>query len=129
MFILNYRVANRNKDLRTESKYIIFLSQLLLLFRICPACKADNPLVERRQVGTLLEVKTVCGNKCCSKRENIWYSQPNLPGSKTPAGNFLLSFGILLSGCSPSKVLNLLRHIGIASTSLRKYFKFQSVSN
>lgn len=118
----------RDQDIRTEPKYIVFLSQLLLLFRFCPSCKSENPLVETRQVGTSVEVTTICGNNNCSEKENIWYSQPNIPGSRIPACNFLVSFGILLSGCSPSKVLNLFTHIGLAGISLRRYFKIQSVS-
>ena len=127
-FFFHNRVNKKDKDLQTEPKYIAFLSQLLLLFHFCPSCKSDNPLVETKQVGTLLEVKTICGNTNCSNRENVWFSQPNIPGSRIPAGNFLLSFSILFSGCSPSKVLNLCRHIGIAGISLRTYFKLQHVS-
>ena len=121
--------SNRYQNLHTEPKYIVFLTKLLLLFHCCPSCKSDNPLVETRQIGSLVKVNTICGNSKCSKRENVWCSQPNMPGSKMPVGNFLRSFGILMSGGSPSRVIHLFKRIGIACISLRKYFKVQSIGH
>ena len=44
--------------LQKHSKFIVFLSHLLLLFSICPVCQTDNPLVEACSKGTMVEVKT-----------------------------------------------------------------------
>lgn len=44
--------------LQKHSKFIVFLSHLLLLFSICPVCQTDNPLVETCSKGTMVEVKT-----------------------------------------------------------------------
>ncbi|CAB4027620.1 Hypothetical predicted protein, partial [Paramuricea clavata] len=39
-------------NIRTEPKFIVFWTQLLLLFKFCHSCKSDNPLIKTRQVGT-----------------------------------------------------------------------------
>ena len=102
MFSL-YRVYIKDDNLRTQPKFIVFLSQLLLLFKFCHFCKAENPLVEARQVGTIAVVTSTRTNKKCSKKDVIWKSQPNTPGTKMTAGNFPLCMAILLSGSSASK--------------------------
>lgn len=94
---------NPRENIRKEEKYIVFQSQLMLLFKFCHVCKADNPLVEMVTDGTLVVVKTTCGNPACDKRNNIWKSQPLLPNTKVNAGDFLLSFAILVSGGLPPK--------------------------
>ena len=120
------RVYITSDNLRTQPKFI-FLSQLLLLFKFCHFCKADNPLVETRQVGTMAVVTSTCTNKKCSKKDIIWNSQPNMPGSKIAAGIFLLCMAILLSGSSASKVLQLFKHMGVACFSLNTFFRHQRV--
>lgn len=123
-----YRVYIKDDNLRTQPKFIVFLSQLLLLFKFCHFCEAENPLVETRQVGTMAVVTSTCTNKKCSKKDVIWRSQPNMPGTKIPAGNFLLCMAILLSGSSASKVLQLFKHMGVACFSLNTFFRHQCVS-
>ena len=79
----------KGTNLRTEPKHIVFLSQLLLLFKFCHVCKADNPTVEAGGIGTQAAIKTTCSNPACRK-EQTWYSQPLIPGTQMLAGNFLL---------------------------------------
>lgn len=43
-----------------------------------------------------------------------------------PAGNILLSFGILMAGATVSKVLLVLKHMGISVYNARTYFVHQS---
>ncbi|CAH1242316.1 Hypp6572 [Branchiostoma lanceolatum] len=64
---------------------------------------------------------------CTSCREDAytWRSQPFVFG-KYPAGNILLSFGILMSGISLSKTLLLFKHIGLSMFSGRAYLKHQN---
>eukprot|EP00112_Aurelia_sp_Birch-Aquarium-sp1_P013363 Seg2834.2 transcript_id=Seg2834.2/GoldUCD/mRNA.D3Y31 product="hypothetical protein" protein_id=Seg2834.2/GoldUCD/D3Y31 len=81
-----------------------FLSQLLLLFRVCPLCKADGLLTEQRVIRTMIEIASFCANPKCQKKESIWRSQPEMPGKKIPAGNFLLSFAILVAGAISASV-------------------------
>ena len=51
-----------------------------------------------------------------------------MPGTKIPAGNFLLCMAILLSGSSASKVLQLFQHMRVACFSLKTFFRHQRVS-
>ena len=128
---IRFALCSRLHDdnLRTSPKHIVFLSKLLLLFQICHICRADHPLVETREVGTMAVVTSRCQNPKCPKKENVWYSQPYMPGTKTPAGNFLLCFAILLSGGSASKVFQIFQHMGLACISLCTFFHHQRVSN
>jgi len=118
------RLSVKSTNIRTEPKHIVFLTQLLLLFNLCCTCKADNPTVEASGNGTQAIVRTYCNNPKCNK-EDIWYSQPQMPGLKIPAGNFLLSLSILLAGGSATKVFKMFLHMGLGCVSLNTYFKYQ----
>ena len=58
-------------NLWTEDKYLVFLSQLLLLFNICPSCKADNSLVETTETSTMVTVHTHCDDPECKSLGGI----------------------------------------------------------
>jgi hypothetical protein len=118
----------QNEDIRSERKYIVFLSQLLLLFQFCRRCKSEDVLVETRENGTMITVEMHCGNPECVEKEFVWQSQPKIDGLRTGAGNLLLSFAILMAGASASKVLRVLSHMGVACFSLRQFFRHQKVS-
>lgn len=122
-----YRVSMRGTNLRTEPKHIVFLSQLLLLFGFCHSCWAHNPIVDVHQVGTEAVVTTNCSNPKWPKPRHTWHSQPVIPGTKLPAGNFLLCMEILLAGGSPSKVFTIFSHMGLGCISLNIFFKYQRV--
>ena len=109
-------------NLRTEPKHIVFLSQLLLLFKFCHVGKADNPLIEAGGIGTEAVIKTTCS------KEKTWYSQPLISGTQMPARNFLLCLSILLVGGSATKVLQMFSHMGLGHISLNTFFKCQRVS-
>ena len=113
--------------MRTEPKYIVFLSQLLLLFQVCRSCKGENVLVETTQHGTMVIIETHCGNPDCLEKEFVWHSQPKIEGTKAVAGNILLSFAILLAGASASKVFRVFSHMGLMCHSLRQFFRHQKV--
>ena len=70
--ILFFRVPNKEYNIRTEPKFIVFFTQLLTLFQICRACKSDKTLVEVNSYGTTVEVKTVCVNPDCGKQTK-WF--------------------------------------------------------
>ena len=116
-------------NIRQEPQCIVFLSQLMLLFRFCQTCKSDDIIVDTSERGTMICVQTQCGNPKCSKRDLVWQSQPLLEDTKTAAGNILLSFTILLAGASASKVLRVFSHMGVARHSLRQFYRHQKVSN
>ena len=88
-------------------------------------CKADNPMVEASEFGTEAVVKTTCS---VCKKKNTWHSQPTMPRSGIPAGNFLLCMAILVAGGSASKVLQIFSHMGLGCVSLNTFFKYQRVS-
>ena len=98
------RLLLAGTNLRTEPKHIVFLSQLLLLFQFCHVCKAENPELEAKQVGTEAVITTNCFNPKCPKKVNTWHCQPAMPNSQIPAGNFLLCMAVLLAGGSVTKV-------------------------
>jgi hypothetical protein len=50
-----------------------------------------------------------------------------MTGTKIPAGNFLLSFAILVAGKSATKVLRVFNHMGLKCISLSTFFKHQRV--
>ncbi len=100
----------------------------MLLFQFCPYCKIYNPLVETSQNGTKVIVYTHCGNPDCKQKDSVWRSQPNMEGTKIPAGNFLLSFTTLVAGASISKVQRVFNRMGLACISLTTFFQHQKVS-
>ena len=61
----------------------------------------------------------------CGPNAFVWRSQPLLLG-RHPAGNLLLSFAILMAGASLSKVLLVLKHMGMSIYSAHTYFVHQS---
>jgi len=78
-------------------------SQLLLLFGFCHSYKTGNPKVDVDQVGTEAVVTSTCLNPKCPNPKSTWHSQPTMPGTKLPAGNFLLgSWDISLQKCLQS---------------------------
>ncbi|XP_067029941.1 uncharacterized protein [Acropora muricata] len=106
-----------------EPKFIVFFSMLLSLFTmVCFKCKKSEPRATMKQRGTMVVVSqhcTTCGDNAFS-----WRSQPLIFG-KYPAGNMLLSFGVLMAGASISKVLLVMRHMGLCGYSARTFFVHQ----
>ncbi len=95
---------------------------LLSLFsQFCFNCKKENPKVVMKNTGTMVTVTQDCTN--CTQGF-IWRSQPFTLG-RHPAGNVMLSFAILMAGASISKVLLVLRHMGLAVHSARQYHVHQ----
>ena len=102
----------------------MFYTQILALFSlICFKCRGEGPKVSMQKNGTMVTVTQCCGN--CGPNAFMWRSQPLVLG-RYPAGNILLSFAILMAGASVSKVLLVLKHLGICIYSARTYFVHQS---
>ena len=119
-----YRLPLAGTNLRTEPKYVVFLSHLLLLFNICQVCKHDNPEVEIKESGTNVSIKSKCPS---CKQDTDWHSQPYMPASQIRAGNFLLALSIPLSGGSPGKVIKLCNHMGLKCFNPKTYYIYQKV--
>ncbi|KAL9970830.1 hypothetical protein ACROYT_G023277 [Oculina patagonica] len=105
-----------------EPKFIVFYRMLLSLFTLfCFNCKWNSPSASMRQDGTMVTVTQSCLH--CNK-EFVWRSQPLILG-KYPAGNILLSFGVLMAGASINKILLVFRHMGLCVYSARTFFRHQ----
>ena len=115
-------------NIRKQPKFVVFLTQLLLHFKTCFFCHQKEPVLKVSQVGTMVTRTTSCQNPECRK-DFVWKSQQLMPGTKIYAGNFLLSFAILVAGSSASKVLQVMKHTGLACISLPTYFRHQRVGN
>ncbi|XP_070184147.1 uncharacterized protein [Littorina saxatilis] len=85
-----------------EDKYIVFQANLMQLFESCPRCSHPAKAFISKTVGSCIHVRQDC-SKCCFFRE--WTSQPYI--KQMPCGNLLLSSAVVLSGCSPKKILRL----------------------
>ena len=72
-------------------------------------------------------IRTTCSNPGCRK-EFTWTSQPLMPGTKLPAGNFLICMATLFAGGSFTKMKTIFQHMGLACVSLNTFFKHQRVT-
>ena len=96
------------------------LVQIFSLF--CFNCKHEQPKVEVLTRGSMVTVVQDC--LTCGKVYK-WHSQPFIFG-KYPAGNVMMSFGILMSGVQISQILLAFKHMGLSAISPRTYFYHQS---
>ena len=95
-----------------EPKFVIFYNMLVALFqRFCFHCKWDKPSVEVHRIGTMASVTQKCNH---SGKVYCWKSQPSL-FTKHPAGNVMLSFGIMASGAKISQTLLMFKHMGLSA--------------
>ena len=76
-----------------ERKFLVFEAQLLQLFYICPKCASPSLAQVQGVVGSMVRIGQTCG-VCGFHR--IWSSQPMV--GAVPAGNLLISAGLLFSG-------------------------------
>ena len=75
-----------------KTKYLVFWSCLLPLFRYCLKCPAYATIKGSVLKGSMLITTLLCAEN----HETVWYSQPNLSGMA--AGNIFLSAVILFTG-------------------------------
>ena len=104
-----------------ETKFIVFIGQLLMLLKFCHSCRADGSLLQTRQFGYMANPK-------CLQKEFTWHSQPVILNSRMAARDFL-HMSILLEGGSVSKVFQIFRHMGLECVSLNTFFKNQKVNH
>lgn len=103
-----------------ETKYIVFESKLLDLFKKCSSCGSDTISMNKSSKGTLLKVSVDCWACQTSK---TWESQPWY--HTYPAGNLLLSGAIMFAGGSPAKMLRVLESMRIKSIHERTFYRHQ----
>lgn len=82
-----------------QRKFIVFEENLDLLLKFCYKC--GSPIIEKKKsvVGSMLQYRITCHGGC----SYVWASQPNLTPN-LPAGNLILSAGILMTGNTYSKI-------------------------
>ena len=105
-----------------QPKFIVFYWKLVNLFSMfCFLCKEADPNVTVKSLGTMVTLTQHC-LKCNQRFE--WQSQPTVHG-KTPAGNLLLSFAILMAGACINKTMLIFHHMGLSVHAGRTYFRHQ----
>ena len=93
-----------------EPKFVIFYNMLVAIFQLfCFHCKCNNPSIEVCKIGKMASVTQKCNH--CGKLYK-WKSQPSMFG-RHPAGNAMLSFGILTSGAKISQALLMFKNMGL----------------
>lgn len=83
-------------------------------------CRTEITPEVKQVIGTMVSVKQIC-HQCRFQR--TWDSQAQV--KNTPMANLLLSTAILLAGASASKVLLVLRHMGVCATSYNTFLSHQ----
>ena len=101
-------------------KYLVFDSELLKLFQLCPDCKSDITDIKKHTTGTMLTVISTCANG----HVKVWRSQPCI--RRMPAGNLLLAAAIVLSGCTYSQIKKLCNVLHTPLISKSSFFRIQN---
>lgn len=109
-----------DKPPHQQRKFIIFESCLFTLLSICFVCKKPCKVILQTLKGTF----AAFDQRCCNGHSRQWTTQP-MHGTMAQ-GNLQLAAGILFSGSSGVKVINMLKHINIASIAYRTYNMIQS---
>lgn len=113
-----------------ELKFLVFEQCLRELFTNCRNCAAKTKGKILYRNGSLVKMQ-----QCCQVCDHVfeWLSQP-LIGDK-PAGNLMISAGILFSGLLPAKVLRMYKLNNIAAISNstflnhQKFYLFPSIAH
>lgn len=122
-YVFLYSLNETHKNAR-EPKFLVFYSFLMTLFSFfCFKCKVAKLSVVSLKNGSMITVLQHCPN--CGNNAFKWSSQPLMFG-KFPAGNILLSLGVLVAGASIGKVLLVFKHFGMAAHDVRTFFRHQS---
>nr|XP_022286598.1 uncharacterized protein LOC111099572 isoform X1 [Crassostrea virginica] len=121
---------DRLRSPQDQKKFFVFEENLMELFSRCRNCSAKTTGKVRHVIGSMIKIQQVC--EVCEFTYH-WQSQPVVAGK--PAGNLIMSAGILFSGALPSKVLRMYKFCKIACISNstfmnhQKYYLFPSISH
>ena len=124
LFSLFCLCRTKSDDALNEEKFIVFESNLFMLFSKCFSCLSSDVQVEKicpRSYGSQIKIKQTC-LKCQKIKE--WHSQPKV--GNVAAGNLLLSAAILFGGASPTKVLRVLHHMNLKAISNNTFLEYQT---
>ena len=109
-----------DSDITGDRKFIVFESQLMMLFKRCRSCGLEMVKLKTSTSGTLLEVSGICPDG----HVLFWQSQPVV--IHIPAGNLLLAAAILLSGQTFTSFANLADVLNLVMFGERHYYDIQS---
>lgn len=98
----------------------MFEKELLNLFSTCPVCAGPSLGHIKRIIGSMVQIELECG--LCN-HHRTWDSQPMI--GNVPAGNLLISCGILFSGSLPSKCLRFMLMTKMLTISPDTFFQHQ----
>lgn len=73
--------------------------------------------------GTCIKLRLICST---CETESLWYSQNNIGSTQYRSGNVALSCGIMFTGVSPRKVLQVLTHADIKGMTVKTFERLQS---
>ena len=121
LFFIRLPTNSTSYDVREEPKVIVFIKQLLLLFKTCHLCSANEPSINVILRGTLVTITSSCTD---CKQQFVWKSQP-LMLDRYYAGNLLLSFSILCAGSSIRKTLLVFKHMGVCVYRESAFYRHQ----
>ncbi|KAI4805509.1 hypothetical protein KUCAC02_010119 [Chaenocephalus aceratus] len=110
-----------NVDLNAADKFIVYQTQLMSLFTICPSCCGETQGNVEQQEGTYIKIKQVCA--ACGY-ERFWQNQSMLYRNM-PACNLLLSGAIHFSGCMATQTIRMLKLLGLQCISVGTFFRHQ----
>ena len=123
-FFLFFRETHSESALpHVEPKYIVFETCLLELFRICPLCNGEAVGEVNHVKGSLVVIKQRCVHQPSCGYTRQWYSQPFI--ADLPAGNLLLSAGILFAGAPVKTALRVMSSVNINVISYPTFIQHQ----
>jgi hypothetical protein len=118
-----YCSVDQGTSPHNEPMFLVFYNSLVDIFgRFCFNCKAENPKVQVKRIGSMAIVVQEC--EMCISKVFKWRSQPLI--GRYPAGNIMTSFGILMSGINISQAMLMFRHINLVTITVRTYHTHQN---
>ena len=113
--------SDETASLSSSSCCIVYLNNLLSLFRFCPSCGARTSAeqVSIRFIGSMACVKVLCDTEC-----NItWKSQPKL--GKLPLGNLAMTCGAVFSGSTYTTLSNIAEAMDLKIIGRTQFYDIQ----
>ena len=106
-----------------DSCYLVYDSNLMKLFQRCSSCGCpiEQEYIERRVVGSCLQVKTICPQG----HELSWESQPRLPNTRVYVGNIALPTATILTGNTYQTLNEIAETINIPIPSRTLFYEAQ----
>ena len=102
-----------------RKKYVVFESELYMLFHHCTVCGSVVTEREKSEKGSMITIKAVCLNGHVTS----WNSQPVV--KNVPAGNLLIPAAILYSGITYSYLQSFANTLNLKILSEKHFYRIQ----